>query len=369
MHTTFISTLRHNVGDDFVREGLIQVLTDTWQRVPHRVSTIHKHAPISARHGFEWVRRKELSALLDWLPLGMSRDRILECDLLIQSGAPVYWCHAEHRCSSNEWYGPLIRRRHGRIRDRVPFLNLAAGSCQPYASDGSELRADPQVVDYICELHESAAVTTVRDQLSLQILKSLGLDAPVIPCASIFAREALDVAPAEPDYVALNFMPLGGHYDLAQNVRRNRWQAAFESFYEVARRRARCVFVCHDRREVKAVRAIDPQAEIFFSRDYRDYVRFYARARTGIVNRVHAAFMIASFGRPAFVIGNDSRSKMAEEIGLRHAYVDDVDVDRLVSELDRNLSDESYAARFSALKEQAREAYRKVLSTVEVASA
>lgn len=366
MRTTFITTLRHNVGDDFVREGLIHILRDAWPGATQQISTIHKHAPVSVRRGFEWVRRREVSAALDWIPLGVSHDRILDCDLLVQSGAPVYWCHAEHRCSDNEWYRPLIQKRHQRIRHRVPLLNLAAGSCQPYASDGCELVEDPRVADYVRDLHGRSAVTTVRDQLSKRILASLGLDAPVIPCASIFARDGLRVMPGDPDRVALNFMPLGGHYDLAQNVGRSRWQETFAEFYRVARDRARCTFVCHDRRELRAARALDPHAEVFFSRDYRDYVRFYARARTGIVNRVHAAFMIASFGRPAFVIGNDSRSKMTAEIGLRHAYVDDVDADQLIAELERNLADHEYAECFSGIKTKARDAYREVLAGIQV---
>ncbi len=365
MRTAFITTVRHNVGDDFVREGLCHVLRGRFAGRPLEFSNVHKHAPVSTRRGFEWVRRKELSRALDWIPLGLGSDRLLECDLLVQSGAPVYWCHAEHRCSDNEWYGPLIRRRHERVRERVPLLNLAAGTCQPYHSDGREFGEDEQVARYVRDFHARSTVTTVRDRLSREVLRSLGCDAPVIPCSSIFARDSLGIEPAEPRYLALNFMPRAGHYDLAQNVERDRWQAAFREFYAEASRRIPCVFVCHDRRELAAVRAFDREARTFFSRDYRDYVRCYAGAAAGIMNRVHGAFTIASFGRPAFVIGNDTRSHMAEEIGLRHAYVDDVDDERLVAELDHCLAGaDGFAERFAGVKEQAWNAYHEALAPV-----
>ena len=364
MKLTFITTLHHNVGDDFVREGLRYVLASCLPGTQLEFASIHKHAPISTRQGFEWVRRKELSAMLDVLPLGLTRDRLLECNLLVQSGAPVYWCHrGGHRCSQNEWYRPLMRRRYARIREEVPFLNLAAGSCQPYYSDGAEFWDYPEVLEYIRDLHDSARVTTVRDRLSQRLLSSLGLAAPLIPCASIFARDALEIEPRPAEFVALNFMRLGGHYDLNQNVRAARWEATFRRFYEYAKRQTRCVFICHDAKEVHQARRLDPHAEVLYSRDYRDYMRAYAAASTGILNRVHGAFAISSFGRPAFVIGNDSRSTMVEEIGLRHGFVDDASFEQLVEEFEAGLNDRGeHRQRFDAIRARALADYQRALS-------
>jgi hypothetical protein len=364
MNIAFITTFRHNVGDDFVREGLIHLLKTGFTGSHVRTTTIHKHAPISTRYGFEWVRRRELSAILDLLPLGVTRDRVLECDLLVQSGAPVYWCHrAGPKCADNEWFRPLIRKRYARVRDRVPFVNLAAGSCQPYHSDGGEFYEYPRVLGYIRELHECTQITTVRDRLAKNLLDSLGLEAPIIPCASVFARESVGVEAESPEYVALNFMPLGGHYDLNQGVKARRWEQTFRRFYQVVKKNVRCLLVCHDGKELRAARRIDPEAEIFYSRDYRDYIGMYARAATGILNRVHGAFMIASFGRPAFVVGNDSRSRMVEEIGLRHGYVDDVTDEMLVAELERGMGDGGeYGRRWDAIKREASGRYTEVIS-------
>ena len=61
-------------------------------------------------------------------------------------------------------------------------------------------------------------------------------------------------------------------------------------------------------------------------------LKFYRRARFGITNRVHAAFALASFGRPSFGIGIDNRVRMLEEIGLPFAFVGDADGERLWAE-------------------------------------
>ena len=364
LRLTFITTLRHNVGDDFVREGLHHLLEARFG--PLAVESVHKHAPVSVRPGFEWVRRRELSAVLDAVPLGWTRDRLLESDLVVQSGAPVYWSlPGRVRCSDNEWYAPLIQRRWSRVRERVPLLNLAAGACQPYHSRGDELLADARVVAYARALFERSSLTTVRDRLSERFLHALGLSAERIPCASLFARDRLGIAPRTPDCVALNVMPLGGHYDLAQGIDGRRWLREFARFYARARRRARCVFVCHDRRELRLARAIDADAEVFWSRSHADYLRFYAHAAAGVLNRVHGAFALASFGRPAFVVGSDTRSHMVEELGLRHAFVGDVDAVRLLRELDAQLdAAAAHAHALEGVRARARAAYARVLAPV-----
>ncbi len=368
MKIAIITTINHNIGDDFVREGIIYLLGQHFKGLSLKVEMIHKHAPVTVRYGFEKVRNLRVSQLIDLLPVRVTKDRILEADLLVQGGAPVYWCHevGGGHCADNEWYTPLIRRRYARVKDKVPFINLAAGSCQRYHSDGSEFLKCRKDIEYIHDLYSTAWVTTVRDKLSRVILNSMGLDAPVIPCSSIFARDHLSVEPESADFVALNYMRGGAHYTFGQAIDANRWEATFRAFYKAICNKEHCVFVCHNRDEVTEAKKIDPEAEIFISRDHLDYVKFYAKAKFGIMNRVHGAFMIASFGRPSFVIGNDSRARMVEEIGLKHAFVNDVDLDRLMSEY-ANLKNgaDDFTRRFSKIKQKAYHEYMGALAVLK----
>lgn len=368
MKVAIITTVSHNVGDDFVREGIIYLLKQHFKGVTLKVENVHKHAPVTVRYGFEKVRNLRFSRLIDSLPFWVTKDRILEADLLVQSGAPVYWCHevGGGHCADNEWYTPLIRRRFARVKDKVPFINLAAGSCQRYHSDGSEFLRCSKDIGYIRELYSIAKVTTVRDKLSKIILNSIGLDAPVIPCSSIFAREHLSVETERADFVALNYMRGGAHYTFGQAIDADRWETTFRDFYKIIRNKEHCIFVCHNRDEVTEARRIDSRAEIFISRDYLDYVRFYAKAKFGIMNRVHGAFMIANFGRPSFVVGNDSRARMVEEIGLRHVFVNDVDLDMLMNEYENlKYGADDFIRRFSKIKQKAYHEYMGALAVLK----
>ncbi len=64
------------------------------------------------------------------------------------------------------------------------------------------------------------------------------------------------------------------------------------------------------RKEYNHIRLFDSNATIYYNKNnFVEYLRFYSRAKFGILNRVHGAFAMASFGRPSIVIGNDSRAK------------------------------------------------------------
>jgi polysaccharide pyruvyl transferase WcaK-like protein len=373
---SIITTLKHNVGDDFVREGILYLLEKKIGN--YKVSFIHKHIPITVRPEFEWIyicgltklldkihkfSGLLLSKVLDALPLNKKSDKILNCNLLVQSGAPVYWCFPNGGGShNNEWYSPLICRRYSKVKKRVVFINLGAGTCQHFYSNGTEFIKNNSCASFIRELHSLTSVTTVRDTLSKKILNNLGMNAPVIPCPSIFARERLNILPDKTKYIALNFMTLGGHYGLWQQIDIRKWENTFKAFYNKIRDKFPVVLVCHDKKEVMAAKKILPEADLFFAKSAKNYLEFYSRAKFFMGCRVHGAYATASFGRPAFIIGTDTRARMAEEISLNYAFVNDVD-SHYLEEIYHNLEKQcdSYPDQFIAIRKKALNNYLNTL--------
>ncbi|MCM0081369.1 hypothetical protein L4X63_07180 [Geomonas sp. Red32] len=290
----------------------------------------------------------------------------MAADLVVQSGAPVYWCHpsTKSHCADNEWFKPLVKRRLSQRNQ--PFGNLAAGTCQGYHSDGAEFCRCPKCASYIKELSALSKVTTLRDSLASTVFDSLGLSAPVIACSSIFAVDEYGLAPGGDDYVVVNFMGLGGHYDFREGIDPNRWRGEFASFYQQLVRQEKVIFCCHDEKEVGEAKGIDPGAEIFYpGGDFLAAMKFYAGAKYGIFNRVHGAFMLASFGKPAVVIGNDSRARMAAEIGLPHFFMGDVDAELLCDRW-RWLAagGDGYRERFAEIKRRSLDDYLAALASL-----
>jgi hypothetical protein len=367
---SYITTVDHNVGDDFVREGITWLLKQTFKTETVTFENIHKHAPVTVRKGFEKLRYYPLALLVDTiLPLNEKNDRILSSDILVQSGAPVYWCHEGiTHCADNEWYRPLIRRRFLKNKNRKLFLNIAAGTCQQYHSDGSEFFSCKKDQAYIRELFSISDITTLRDALAKKVLNGLGLDAPLIPCSSIFAADNNNMHALPGEFVSLNFMSKAGHYTFGQKYDPAQWFKTFSEFYSRIKKHERCIFVCHNQEEIADAKKIDPEAEVFFSHDYRDYIKYYAKAKFGIMNRVHGAFIIASYGRPSFVIGSDTRARMTQEIGLTHEFVGDVDLDRLLHEYGSLQNNPGYAERFTQIKQKAHDDYMSIFRSLQLLS-
>ena len=378
-----ISTIRHNVGDDLVREGILSLLEDLLG--PCDAAVIHKHVPATARPGWEWIHTSGLTKAFDLLPRGkanlLSRivdvlpydertDRVLSADLLVQCGTPAYYCfrngYGAHR---NEWFRPLVAARHARIRARVPFLNVGAGSCQPYGDDGTAILRNGACAAYVRALQESARLTTVRDALARDVLRRFGWDAPLLACPSIFARDRAGIRPAPPGPAVLNFMPRGGHYDLWVGIDLRRWEGEFRAFAQEAARDRAVLLACHDAAEMRAAARLLPGLPRRLVRDWREALALYAAASCYLGSRVHGACAVASFGRPAFLVGNDSRALTLDELGVPRAFVQTATRDALAEALHRMEHEPpDAAARREALRNDTRRRYRELLAPVLAAA-
>lgn len=343
MRTCLITTVGSNPGDEWIREGILYFL-DGFKRI--KAWRVNKH---------------DLSTLT-----GPSGDAILEAELVVQCGTPFYFAvpkkalyepyWPERTSATAGWIGPIWRDRIARLDDSVPVLNLAAGSAQLLGSDGREVVEDKACRAFVTEAHRRCRVTTVRDSVAAAILAKLKLEAPLLPCTSIFARDRLGIAPADPDLVCLNYMPRAGLYLPQKRGQVERWKATFLKVFEHFRARHTVKIVCHAEHDLEAARDLFDGKDIVYSRDPVELLKLYARCARGLFNRVHAGMVVASFGRPALVVGTDTRLLMMEQVGLPYRSVHDVDADSLIEELET-----MKAPEIEPIRKKAAAAYREVI--------
>jgi hypothetical protein len=344
-----ISTLHHNVGDDFVREGIIWLVRQVLGEVSFDI--VHKHFPLTVRGaGWDsldrlarvWLPRSDLrlwlSRALDRLPVNPRTDRLLTSDWVIQSGAPVYWKNRYSRCSDSEWFQPLVTKRWAGMQPPVPLLNLGAGACLAPGSDGSEVVNDISCREFIQQLTSYAALTTVRDPLAGEILRQCGHTVPVLSCPSLFSPQAAGIVAQAGEFVALNYMAAGGHYDLAPAgpLLAQKWEATFIRLAREVASQYPCVMICHNRKELADAARLLPEFPRFYSTSWRDYLDWYSRCHFAIVNRVHGAMAAAALGKRVLLIGNDTRVLTADGVpGLKWLWVSDaVNADLASEELE-----------------------------------
>src|SRR5690606_18222723 len=80
-------------------------------------------------------------------------------DLIIQSGAPVLWPN----CQSNEWAQPIWYDVVGKLKNKIPSINLAAGSCYPWEKQEGFMSEGEK--RYAKDIGSFCKLTTTRDTL------------------------------------------------------------------------------------------------------------------------------------------------------------------------------------------------------------
>ncbi len=361
-----VSTRAHNPGDDFIRIGIEHLLRLLYPGAVLR--TMHKHDPRTMFAGFKQRARTphrllapHLYRLYAALP-GRGRENYLEtADLVVFAGTPFIWRSSLRTLpfnSANAEWVPFTWRRLFEDLAHQPVLNLSAGTSVTSQEQADALLADPAVTGFLKQAVSRSALTTARDNRTRKILGQLGFDVPVLPCASILAARGAQIEPRPPEYVVVNLMPSAAHSWRGQRGDPAHWRRVIEQVAADLEKRHQLLFVSHSADEDAAAAAWFPQHRRVYSQDPLVLLKAYARARFGVCNRVHAGAAIASFGRPAIVIGGDSRVELIEQFGLPafdHRHLDAATLIAAVHGIEADY--EQYKRRLACCIEEAERAY------------
>jgi polysaccharide pyruvyl transferase WcaK-like protein len=377
MRIGLITTLNTNIGDDFIREGICRVLRQLSPDEPIEFVTINKHEPMMLYPRWHplrmlrapfWRRCKirNVASMFSYLFTGLGFTAFDSCDAIVQCGAPVYWPEC---ATTTAWRKRIWREVIQRLHERIPVINIAAGSCYPFERMPLEFET-PADAHYARWLHRLCSATTVRDPLAQKLLKNAGCAAELIPC-SAFLFTSPDQSRPDPDGpVLINYMPGAGHYDWKQNIQGERWEKTVRELIQRLETRHRVVMLCHDETELAHARRIAPQCEAILPRSYREYASLVGNAQAAVCNRLHASVALAGMGIPSVAVGTDSRLLMVSQLGLPAHYVKDVTVELLESDVAKAIANRAFIAqRLERLQTATREQYAELfLRTLPFAS-
>src|SRR5258708_4988076 len=353
MRIGFLTTLGVNVGDEFIREGIRAILDCTGIR--YYPFYVNKHD----------VRSLTLPQDDEMFVLA---DKYWDADIFIQAGAPVYW-HLFNGTSTSltsAWHEWMWHERIlNDTRSGPVFLNLGAGSCQPWDDNGDAFLGDPGCVDFARKAAERAAETTVRDPLASRILSALSLSHHSMPCPAFLAACRNTVSVPGHGVVGVNLMPLGGHYEIDVEFNGDLWQSSCTRLVDDLRKCGQLLFIAHNSSEAAFMsRFACPDERTFHAYGWRDYLDVYSSCRAVVSNRVHGAVCAAGFGVPAVIVGNDSRASIGDFIGLPR-FRSGSDVEPIVVAVQSLIRTRNHEAdRLMALRESTLAAYTDLLSPI-----
>lgn len=342
MKIGLITTLNTNIGDDFIREGILHALRSGLPEIDFEFVMINKHNPYTLYpkwHPVYWTKfvpkkRHVVSRLVSRLTAWTGGSVFEDCDAIIQCGAPVYW-YGCHRMESAELFWRGIASR---LSKKIAVLNLAAGSCYPWERI-PETIDDEKDAAYMKSIFEICRKTIVRDPKSDQLLKTLGCSPVLLPCSAFLAAVPYQDLERTEEYVFVNYMPGGSHYDFEQGIDAEQWKNTMLEFVQRAANEHNVAFICHNQKEHDAAEDMAPEITRFWPKTVEEYFKLAVKGKVGVFNRMHASVGFAGLGIPSIAIGADTRMLMVENIGLEAKYVKEVTAEYLHQQLNRLIAE------------------------------
>jgi hypothetical protein len=348
-----LTTLNTNIGDDFIREGLIHVIERLVPGRSVRYAMVNKHEPhtvYQAWHPIRGVYSKNFRARRKTGPLRRIAERWLPpfgfsrfdgCDLILQCGTPVIW----EGCRNSEWAKLIWRDVLARLAGRgVPVLNLGGGSCYPIERCPATLVGNPDE-EFVRMMLGTARLTTVRDRVAEQLFGSLGHKTMRLCCPALLAAQAY-VKPTTPTRkVLISFMRGGGHYEWGQGIDPSIWERTMHVVIAQLRTEGwQPVLIAHNQAELDLAKQLWPDLPNTCPTSAGEYFEVARDAAFGVCNRMHASVALAGLGIPSVAVGTDSRNLMVENVGLPVLFVKEATSKRMVAaiaELVRSRKQES----------------------------
>ena len=341
MRIGLITTLNTNIGDDFIREGICLILWKIFQGRKIEFIPVNKHRPMTvyrAWHPCHWIEGLPRGRVYGYPIVGklfhkFGFSRFDDCDLIVQCGAPVFWPGC-HRC---EWAEPLWRQVVGRLCERIPVLNLAAGSCYPYEQQPTHV-SDPLDTRYLKDILSFCRLTTVRDVLARDLCASIGIKVPHICCTALLAAKDYNNNHENGKFVFINYMSGGGHFDWDQGIDGVFWQNTIKTLIKRMRTRHKLAFLCHNKKEYDLSGQMDATLPRIWPKTIQEYFSSVSKARVVLCNRMHASVGLAGLGIPSIAVGTDTRLLMVDALGIPCYYIKDVELEQLEDGLEYLMS-------------------------------
>ena len=168
--------------------------------------------------------------------------------------------------------------------------------------------------------------------LAQRICHSVGRIAPQIPCSAFLAAKGMRAEASESNYILINYMLGGGHYEWKQDINSCRWKETVKVLISRLGKRHNLAFLCHNENEYSVAKDLNLGLHIFTPKSPREYFDLATKAKFGICNRMHASVGIAGLGIPSIAICTDTRLLMVSELGLPIHYVKEASADLLEDE-------------------------------------
>lgn len=288
MKLCLFTSLNTNVGDDFIREGILNLLKKA--DISFEYTTINKHDPES---------------LFDF----EGKNKVKDSDFTILCGTPVFWSingSTSYNCDWIDWF-----YKDNIFSGNDKLIILAAGSCHSLDCKIEQLCSkDLELKDFTEKIAKKAKFISTRDFVCRDLLNYYGIPNKLLFCTALNCIEQMQDTSPDAKYISVTLMENFGHF-----VDFQMFAIKFREILNEIRNHGPIKFICHDQKELDfALQNKQSNDIIFHSENYTHYYNAFEDVILHISCRVHGSILASSAIVPNINIITDTRGYSCDRL-------------------------------------------------------
>jgi len=272
-----------NPGDDFIREGSLSLIKNKYN---------HNY--------LYWNRSPDSKKMfMNNLPNNMSL-----MDYFLVAGSP-------------EWLNNNELVYNYCVKNNIKMTLIGIGLAQSDRLRSIILQSKKLIDTVIC-----------RDQSSYNYLKSMNIDAKILPCPASLSGK--NIKRNKIKNISIGFMSINTKNTWSQDKKifSKEYNKNFLKIVDYLKNKNYNInIICHYPADVVEAKTLFNNIDIYYSHNYRDYYKWYEESDIYIGSRVHGAILSLGYSSPAFLIGIDNRS---EALKTYNDFFSDIEIKHIM---------------------------------------
>jgi hypothetical protein len=345
MKIRFISTIKINPGDNFIKFGIENLIKEI---NPNIVSdTLNKHKPYLNLDKFNndselktnWRISKYYFKFVNFMTHSFKKENLL----YIHCGMPFFYNFNgfifKITTFNSLWYKVFYTKKFMKSDNRLLLLSI--GTTVYSENEYSKILKNKNYMQKVKEIGYKSDLIVTRDVKTKEIFNTANIESTYLPCSSLFTFSNKEINFDDKKYVLINVMENGsnGYKNIPKN---EKWDSKILNLINEINKDHEIKFVSHSKSDYQFSKKIFPEYENFYFEDWKQYLKIYKMAYAGIFNRIHAAMINTSALNPTICINVDSRIEMLSRLSIPTFNSDEFQVTDLMSQFNssiENISD------------------------------
>lgn len=340
MNIRFISTIKINPGDNFIKHGIVNLIDEILPDIESE--TLNKHKPYlnlnkfdnSSEFSTNWRISKYYFRFINFMTYRYKNENLL----YVHCGMPFFYNFKgfifKISTFNSLWYKVFYTKKFLKSNNKLFLLSI--GTTVYSENEYSEILKNQKFIKKVKEIGNKSNLIITRDIKTKEIFNTANIESVNLACSSLFAYGENDINFEEKKYVLINLMKNGsnGYKNIDKNLI---WDSKIVNIVNEIKKDHDIKFVSHSKSDYAFSKNLFPEFENFYFQDWKQYLNIYKMGYAGIFNRIHGAMINTSALNPTICINIDSRIEMLSRLNIPTFNSHDFETSELLEQFNSSI--------------------------------